>query len=74
MNGPHAAVADAVMSNIAGQRDAQRLIHIVRHDCAPADALLEAFELVRGTGDADRLRGFAREVQKFIEHSSGSAA
>lgn len=74
MTGPHAAVADAVMSNITGQRDAQRAIFAIREGCAPADALLDAFEILRGTGDADRLRGFARELQKAIERSSGSAA
>lgn len=68
--GPHTAVADAVMSNISGQRDAQRLIYTVRQGCAPADALWVSIEKVQATGDAVRVRGFIREVQKSLERSA----
>lgn len=61
------AAADAAMANIDGQRDAQRLIHAVRQGCAPADAVLEGIHQVQAFGEA-RLRGFARELQKTIEH------
>jgi len=64
-------IADLVMSNINGQRDAQRVIYSIRQGCAPADALHDAFELVRSVGDAVRLQGFARELQKHIERSRG---
>ena len=65
-----AAPSDPVMSAVSGHRDAQRLMFTVRQGCAPADALFEAVELVRNTGDAERLRGFLREVQKTMEHRS----
>ena len=62
-----AAFSDAVMSTIHGGQDAQRLIHAVRQGCAPADALLDGLEAVQALNDADRLRGFCREIQKQIE-------
>ena len=58
--GGFTGVADAVMSSIDGQRDAQRLIYAVREGCAPADA--------------GRLRGFARELQKAIERGRAIGA
>ncbi|OYV00534.1 MAG: hypothetical protein CFE45_08740 [Burkholderiales bacterium PBB5] len=72
MSGPHATVADLVMSAIRGQQDAQRLIHTICDGCAPADALLEGLRQVRDTGDAERLRGFCREVQKLVERAGAS--
>ena len=69
MSGPHTAIADAVMSNINGQRDAQRLLHALCGGCAPADLLSEAIAAVMATGDAERNRGFARTLQKRLEGS-----
>jgi len=65
--GPHAAIADQVMSRIRGQQDAQRVLHTIRQGCATEDALLDAIHAVQGTGDAERVRGFVREVQKRLE-------
>lgn len=67
-------MSDSVMSNIVGCRDAQHLIFTVRQGCAPADTLLGAFKQVHATGDADRLRGFCREVQKVLERTGGAVA
>lgn len=65
---PSAAHAgSAAMSDIAGSGDAQRLLLAVRDGCAPADLLLEAFSQVQATSDAERLRAFARQVQKALE-------
>jgi hypothetical protein len=72
MSGPRPALSDAVMANINGQRDAQRLIHAVRQGCAPADALLEGITQVQTLGDADRVRGFVRELQKVIERAGAA--
>ena len=69
MKGPHAAIADAVMSNIAGQRDAQALLHNLREGCAPADLLLEEFDRVAAAADAERRRAFARTLQKALERA-----
>ncbi len=66
-----ATLGDAVMSNIRGMQDAQHLLDVVRQGCAPADALLQAMEKVRGTGDPARLRGFMRECQKALERVCG---
>lgn len=57
----------AAMSVIQGSRDAQRLVATIREGCAPADALHEGLEQVRGLADGDRLRGFCRELQKSLE-------
>jgi hypothetical protein len=59
--------AGVALSFIAGKGDAERLLAAIQHDAAPADALLEAFDLVAATGDRDRLRGFARRLRKQLE-------
>lgn len=59
--------AERSVSIIEGQRDAARLLYVVRTGCSPADALLEAFQRVTATDDAARLRGFARGLQKALE-------
>lgn len=64
---PSAAHADAAMSEIAGGRDAQRMLLAVCEGCTPADLLLEAFSQVQAANDAERLRSFARHVQKALE-------
>lgn len=65
--GPHAALADQVMARIRGQQDAQRVLHAIRQGCAPEDALFDAVRAVQAIGDAERVRGFLREVQKRLE-------
>lgn len=63
----HTGLADAAMAAIRGTTDAQRLAHVLREGCAPADAMLEALQLVLATEDSERLRGFCRELQKRLE-------
>jgi len=65
--GEHAGIADAVMANIYGGRDAQQLLQALRDGCAPADLLLEVIDQVLATQDRGRLQGFARELQKRLE-------
>ncbi len=62
--------ADPVMSTIRGSQDAQRLIFAIREGCAPADALLEGLQGILALGDGERLRGFAREIQKRLERAA----
>jgi hypothetical protein len=64
--GPYARLADRAMSSIAGTQDAQRVMYQLR-EIAPADLLLLAFQQVQATGDAERMRAFARTIQKRIE-------
>lgn len=58
------------MSNIGGQRDAQALLHNLLGGCAPADLLLEVFDAVSASGDAERRRSFARTLQKALERAT----
>lgn len=67
LSGPHAAMADAVMSAIRGGTDGQRLLHDLSGGCAGPDALHDALQAVLATNDEARLRGFARELQKALE-------
>ena len=69
---PPPSLADRTMACIRGGTDAQRLLQILRDGMAPADALHDALAQVGATGDADRLRGFARELQKAIERAVGT--
>lgn len=69
MSAPYADGAAAAMSVIQGSRDAQRLVATIREGCAPADALHEGLDQVRGLADGDRLRGFCRELQKSLERA-----
>lgn len=66
-------LADRVMGNIRGGTDAQRLLQTLRGGLAPADALHEALQAELATGDAERLRGFARTIQKVLEQALGAA-
>lgn len=67
MSGPHAAVADAVMSSIEGGREAQRLVYRLRQGCALPDELFDALGAILAVADSVQLRGFARELQKALE-------
>lgn len=64
------ARSGVAVSAVLGHADAERLLSAIHDDSAPADALYEAIGLVAATGDADRLRAFARGVQKRIEAAS----
>jgi len=66
----HAAVADAAMANINGQRDAQQLIFTIREGCAPADLLLEAIGTATEVDHPEYARGFARTLQKALERAT----
>lgn len=63
----NAALADAAIATIHGDQDAQRLEHTICLGCAPADALLDGLKQIEAAGNADRLRGFCRELQKALE-------
>lgn len=65
--------ADVAVSTIAGAQDAHRLLIAIHEGCAPADTLLTGFRMVEGTGDAARLRGFCRELQKHLERAPGAS-
>ena len=65
-----AALADAALATIQGAKDGQRLVAVVREGCAPADALRDGILQVQATGDADRLAGCLRAVQKALEGHS----
>lgn len=65
--GEHPSPSASSIATIEGERDAARLLYSVRMGCAPADALLEAFQKVEALGNAARTRGFARGLQKALE-------
>jgi len=64
--------ADTAVSVIEGGRDAHRLIIAISDGLAPADALLAGLRLVESTGDAARLAGFCRGLQKALERWPGA--
>ena len=65
-------LVDAAVSVIVGESDASRLISMIRGDrCVPADALFEALEQIRATGDAARFRGACRQLQKILLENHG---
>lgn len=66
---PSPTLADVAMSAIKGGQDAQRIAFTLRDGTAPADALLDALKAVEAIGDAERLRGFMREIQKRLERA-----
>ena len=65
--GANPALADVAVATVRGSEDARRLLLALRDGCAPADALLEALQAVLSLDDAERLRGFARQLQKTLE-------
>lgn len=52
-----------------GACDARHLLHVLCGAAMPppADALHEALERIQGAGDADRVRGMLRELQRRLE-------
>lgn len=70
LRGPHAATADAVMANIRGAEVAKAAIRRVRDGHAPADALFDELQQTQSAGDAGRVQGFMRELQKALERSA----
>lgn len=67
---PFESMGDAVMANIAGQRDAQEVLASLRNGCAPIDLLLEEFDRVAAVGNAEHRRSFARTLQKALERAT----
>ena len=63
-------LADAALSSIEGHRAAKHLLHALGGGCAPADLVLQALMQVQAHGDAARLRGFCRALQKRLEHAA----
>jgi hypothetical protein len=68
-----AVVADPVLSAIRGAREAQAVIATVHGGCAVPDALHDALQAVVRARDPDRLRAFARRVQKALELQASAA-
>lgn len=62
-----AAVDNPILSAIRGAQEAQAVIATVQKGCASPDALHEALQAAFDAGDPDRLRAFARRVQKALE-------
>ena len=68
---PISGLAEAALSTVAGQREAERLLLTLHDGCAPADLLTEALAQVQACGDQHMLRGFLREIQKQLERAAG---
>lgn len=66
MKAPYQSLADAATENVAGQADAWRFLQRARAEFVDADALLQAFLLAQ-QAHPERLRGFARVIQKTLE-------
>lgn len=59
-------MAHRVMENIAGGTIASKLLHELRAGCAPPDLL---YETILEVHEGERLRGFARALQKALERA-----
>lgn len=59
-------LAHAAAENVRGQADAVRFMERARAEFVDADALLQAFLLAQ-QAHPERLRGFARVIQKTLE-------
>ena len=64
------SLANNVMDTIAGQRDAQKLIHDLRTGVAGPERLLETVQHVFSTANDAAMRGFCRELSKALERSA----
>ena len=62
-----AAVTDLVAQNCAGQADARRVLHDIRHTIPSPDLLHERLQSVLLTAEKERLRAFCRRLQKALE-------
>ena len=70
---PAQSLADTVMAAIRGGTAAQRVLQDIGGGCAPQDALFDALKVELLLNDDGRLRAWAREVQKRLEHGGGEA-
>lgn len=66
-----AILADAVRDNIDGGRDGERFIERLGKEFMDVDDLMRAVLLAQGWSP-DRLRGFARAIQKRLERGAGN--
>ncbi len=66
MPAPYASPANAATENCGGQADAQRFLQRVGSEYLDCDELLRLFLLAQ-QAHPERLRGFARVVQKQLE-------
>lgn len=71
MKAPYQSLADAVTANIAGQADCAKFIERARSEFLDPDELLRALLLAQAAGP-DRLRGFARGLQKLVEREAAN--
>ncbi len=68
----HRAVAEAVSEALEGQRLASHLLARLRTEILDPDDLMRTLVLAQAASD-DRLRGFARRLQKALEQEVGHA-
>ena len=58
------------LSVVEGQEEAAQMLLLLREGMAPADLLHEALERDLRAGDALRLRGWCRALQKALERAA----
>lgn len=68
----HRHLADAVGEALEGQRLASHLLARLRTEILDPDDLMRALVLAQAASN-DRLRGFARRIQKELEREVGHA-
>lgn len=71
MTAPYKAEADRIGDNIQGGQDAERFIERTRTEHLDPDELMRAVLLAQ-QWSPDRLRGFARSIQKRLERGAGN--
>lgn len=64
------SLSHGALSVVEGQEEAAQLLLLLREGMAPADLLHEALERVFRAGDAPRLRGWCRALQKALERAA----
>lgn len=72
MKAPFTKLADAVTANVAGQADFERFRQRAKTEFLDPDDLMRAILLAQAAGP-DRLRGFARGLQKLVEREASNA-
>lgn len=73
MSGPYKAEADRIGDNIQGGQDGERFIDRLHTEHLDPDELLRAI-LLAHQWSPDRLRGFARAIQKRLERGASHAS
>jgi hypothetical protein len=65
-----ASIARAVLQTCEGQTAASHLLYDLAHTIAHPDALHDQLQAVLVTGEPERLRGWARTIQKRLESTT----